>query len=308
MFYELSKKLFKFIINLLKFVQVALIFLSFFTILYWLLDLGGLKLDLQIISFFESIKAFIHTFYTRVVVIDDISVDFSFLLAIFLFLLTSWGLKFVIEYINIFEQKYDSLHTIYKNQTEKLFNIQLEQEYLNQEYKNNKFLILIKFSALNLKKRDFFSRDNTVESGQEEVEIEKKALEDFLKNIKENLNCQTNVLDDGVLLYFNCFNDINKILFKIETIISILKQKYREEQWNISYLISLDIYSNETEINSKIKKLIILTKLSLKNKIACLATFKHRYSLIKNPKYTFESQGVYEISKNEEVFTLQKSD
>ena len=159
MYYELGKKIFKFFIETLNFFRVTLVFLSFFTVLYWFCQLAGATFVNIFAPFFETIKNITHLFYNRTIVIDKESIDFAFLIASFAMLFVVWALKFAVEYIEQAEKSYDNAHEIAKEKAEKIFNACLEQEYVNQEQKNKNIAILIKFSASNTLKDSFFDRN-----------------------------------------------------------------------------------------------------------------------------------------------------
>lgn len=303
MFYKLGKKFFHLLIDFIRLVQVVLIFLSFFIILYWILQLAGATFIEPFAPFFEGIKSITHIFYNRTVKVDTITIDFSFLVATFAVLLFAWGLKFVVECIEFAEKKYDSIYKYFKKKSEDLFNKGLERQYLMQEHKNNKFLLLIKFSAVNLSKDKFFNKDAEIKVEEKEIEI----LEDFSNNLEDILTCEKSFLNEELLLNFDDFDDVDEVLLFIENIMKKLKRKYEAEQWKINFLASTEVYANAKEIMPRTEKLMKLIKLDLRDKIVCLATFKQRYSLIKSPKYVIEEQGVYKISGNEDVFCIKKS-
>ena len=302
MFYKLGKKLFDFFINALHFVQVVLIFLAFATILYWLLQLGGVTFIQPVAPFFEAIKGITHLFYLRTVKVDEVTIDFSFLVAAFVFLLVVWALKFVIEYVEFFEEKYDSIHKYLKKKREDVFNFALHRQNLANEYRYDSFLIFIKFSAINLAKDSMFSRDINVGVEQKQAEI----LKDFSANIEESLKCQKKILKDGVLLYFSTFDDVDRVLCGLKDIMSILKRKYDAQKWQTTYFSAIEIYAKPEEIAPKTEKLTKLTELALKNKIVCFATFKQRYSLSDSPKHRIEGKGIYRLGEmEEEIFCIE---
>jgi len=283
-------------------IQVVLIFLSFFIILYWLFDLGKATWITPFAPFFDSIKAFVHTFYQRTVTVDEATVDFSFLIATFIALLIVWSLKYLIELIKNVEKNYDKIHRAIKKKTEDVLNMTLEQEYIMSEYKNNKFLLLINFSALNMLKDSFFHKDTNV--GLEEKQKEVLLL--FADELGKKLEFQKKFLNDGLLLYFNSFNDIDKILSMVEELVLNLRRKYYAEKWQVNSAISVDVYAKDMEVLTKIKNLIMLVRLGTKDRIICLSTFKQRYSINKTQKYRLETQGIYAINDIEEnVFVLK---
>lgn len=301
MSYKLGKKIFEWATNFLQFLRVVLVFLCFFTIFYWILELAGVDFIKFAAPFFEFIKNTVHIFYNKTTLINGKELDFVFLVAVVVFLLVIWWLKFVIDFMEVLETKFEKIYEHLRKREEKIFNENLEKEYLEAEYKNDKVLFLVKFTASNLTKDSYFERN--VEEGVNEKE--KAVLKEFNSNIFENLRCPSEFLDNGVLLYFKDFENIDKFILQIEYTIQDLKEKYREEKWQINYTAGIDVYADTKEVEPKIQTLKNLLKLDSNNKIICLSSFKHRYLLRKYKKYDFESQGFYQIIENEEVFCIK---
>lgn len=303
MFRNLDKKFFRSLVDICEGARLTLIVLSFLIVLYWILQLWGAYFLEPITVFFESIKAFIHTFYQRTVVIDGKEIDFSFLVATFINLGVVWALKHIVESLKNIEKQYFSVKRSLQKKEEDAFNKQLEKEYINHEAQNNKILMLVKYNAIKIKKHELFRKEEIIES--EQKECEKNALNDFTKLLLESFKCESNKLEDGVLFYFDKFDKINTIFSQIEQISSLIANKYFEDKWQVEALIAMDSYAKMTEIVLKAKKLKSILNLQLKSKIACLSSLKQRYAILSDKKYAFESQGIYKIDENEEVFTLK---
>lgn len=265
----------------------------------------GAEFIKPVAPFFDGIENFIHFFYTRKVTSAGYSLDFSFLLATFLFLALSWSIKFVIEFIEITEHKFDLAHGFLKKKNEEVFNVRLERQYVSEEQKNNKFLVLVNFYAIDLTKDSFFIVNEPENIEQKQAEKRNEILDDFYETLEGNLDCRDKLTDTGLFLYFKDFEGIDKSLFYIESIVKNMKNKYKTQNWQINYLISIDAYASEKDALVKTERLKILNKLDLRDKIVCMGTFKQRYSLMKSPKYGFEAQGFYAIKGNEEVFCLK---
>lgn len=304
MFYKIGKDIFHFLIDFLHFIQVTLVFLAFFTTLYWLLQIAGVGWTAAFSPFFEPIKDLVHLFYTRKVTTDGTSVDFAFLIGSFAMLFVSWGLKFIVDFIKTVEEKYDLIHRELKDKAEKNFNKDLERNYIGIEHKNKKILILMSFSAKNLAKDVFYNRD--VEVGADEKQ--KIALNDFCNNLAQTVTFQKRMLEEKVLLYFDKFDDIDKILDAINTNLDSIRTQLKSEKWQLNYCLAIDTYSGEKELSDKFNTLKLLLKLNLQNEIISLATFKQRYSLVKKAKYFIESKGVYKIHNEEDVFCLKNKE
>lgn len=290
---NLGKKIFKLTYDLLRFIQICLIFLSLFVIAYWFLSIAGTPIIQPVAPFFEGIKNLVHLFYNRPVAIDKAVLDFSLIVAAIIFLLFVLGIKFVIEFIEIAEEKYDVVYKTYKKHTEKVFNAQLEKEYLEQEARNNKTIALVKFKASGA------SSDADTEGKVKEI------LFDFFEILDEDIDCKKEITENTIFLYFNDYNNIDRFVTSLETILKGIKAKYYEDKWQVNYNIGIDVYAEAQEIEAKKDSLKKLVKIGLDNKIACLATFKHRYLMTKVTKYTFVEEGYYNIIKNDEVFSLK---
>lgn len=302
MFYKLGKKLFEFLVNFLKFIQVCLIFLSFATILYWLMQLGGATFLAPVAPFFEGLKEFTHLFYTRTISVDGATIDFSFLIDAFAFLLIVFGLKFIIEDVQIVEDKYDSVYSAIKRKAEQLFNVGLEQQYIMHEHRNNKFLLYVQFKAVNIAKDSFFHRDVNVGVEEKQQEV----LAQFVKVLGENFQFQKRFMGEGFLFYFPNFNEIDKVVLGVDRLIKEQRKKHLEERWQIISYMSLEPYSDEKEIPEKVKNMLSLAKLGDADEIVALGTLRQRYSLVKNPKCSIEGKGVYQVQYGEEeVFCIK---
>lgn len=301
MSYELSKKLFKYFIDLLRLVQLVSIFLCFFINLYWVLQLAGATFIQPVAPFFEAIRQMAYFFNPKIVNANGVTIDFAFLEATIFILAFVWGLKIFIELLEFLGKKSDAIHKKVKKKNEELFNLKLEKEYFSEEYKNNKVFMVVRFVAKNLTKDSFFNRDVNVGVEEKEREI----LFNFLEILDEDIKCQKKVLDEGVLLLED-FKNIDNFIYSLGRIIKELKSKYYEEKWQLDFHMGIDVYADPTEIEPKMEKITVLTNLGFEGKIACLGTFKQRYSLSKNPKYRIQDEGIYQINNTEEeVFCIK---
>lgn len=282
-------------------IQVALVFLAFFVILYWIFQIAGAKFIEVFAPFFESIKTLMHTFYNRTVTIDQVSIDFSFLLASFIILLTAQGLKLLAESIEFLEKKYDTIYSYFKKEEEKLFNKNLERQYIAQEALNSRFLMIIQFDVKNLAKDSFFDHD--VNEGVEEKK--KEVLDEFAKIFGKDFVTQKDFVDEGLLLYLSHFKNMERIVSEFAQCVKLLKEKYLNEKWQINYIAAIDVYGRANEIKLKFNRLIMLMNIGLKNKIACFSTFKQRYLIEKNPIYKVECYGAYKIEDYEDIYLIE---
>ena len=281
--------------------QIFLVFLSFATILYWILQIAQVSFITPVAPFFEAIKEITHIFYKRVVTIDEVSLDFSFLIVTFVMLLLVAGIKFIIEELEVLEKKYDNLFYRARKKEEDLFNAALAQENLIGEYKNNKILILINFSLKNLSKNKLFDRDFNEGIEEKQRELLEEAFKDF------DVKYERKLLNEGVLLILNAFDNVDGVISYTEHFIKELKYKYYQEKWQVKYLFSLDVFADKNEVISKARDLVLINKVDLQDEIICTSAFKQRYLLIKKPKYNIEDKGNFSINEETKELCVLKS-
>lgn len=285
--------------------QVFLVFFAFFMTTYWLFKLANAQWIMFFAPIFEPIQNFVHIFYQRIVTIDTVTIDFSFLIGALAMLATVYGLKYVIEGIEYIEGRYDILYLHFKKKAEKAFNIKLENSYLSAEQKNKNALILIKFYAKNL------SMDYTLDRNADEgaKDIQKAALIKFYYILMKKFKFEEKIIDSTLLIYLNDIEKIDEIIVKFEEAVTELKKEFLQNKWRLVHCASIDVYSDENEIFKKCKGLISLIKLKIHDKLLCLATFKQRYLLIRNPKLFVNELGVYRIgSNNNDIYYIKTRD
>lgn len=301
MYYKIGKKIFSVLVDLLGLAQITLVFFAFFTVLYWILDITKVTIFQGLDPFFNSILDFVHQFYNSPLHVDDVTVDFSFMIFSLSMLLIVWALKPTIEFIQRLEVKYDIMYRNFKKQSEALFNSNLERAYVGMENRNKKFLILMKFVAVEADVEMSYQA-----KGEDEINAaQHEALNDFARGYMSRDIVQKKIVEGSLLLYFNDFSKIDSVLDDIQNHIVNLKSRFRKNKWIINAIVGVEIYAEDTEIMDKYKKLRIVLKINNKHEILCLGSFKQRYLLVKDPKYALECKGVYNIDGNEDVYIIK---
>lgn len=280
---------------------MTLVFLAFFVTLYWIFQIAGATFLTPVAPFFEGIKSTVHIFYNRTVSVDQVSIDFSFLLASFVYLIIAHLLKFLAEWLERVEKKYDDMHEYLRQQAENTFNKNLEKQHVAQEKLNSKFLMIVQFNLKNLTRDKFFHHD--LNEGMEEKH--KEVLEEFAKVFGKEFVTKKDFINEGLLLYLSNFENMERLVTEFAKSITYLQKKYQEEQWQVNYIAAIDVYATVGEVTKKFKKLIMLMNLGLKNKITCLSTFKQRYLIEKNPVYSVEAYGTYKLYDYEDIYVIE---
>lgn len=287
----------------MEFIRVFLVFLAFFTLVYWFMQLWGFPFTGWAYFVFEGIKNFVHIYYHRVVTTDEATVDFSFLIAALSMLFISWMLKPAVEQVKFAEEKYDSFYRRMRQREEEIYNSMLEAQNKLEIARTNKFLILLTFMPVNMAKNALYDKDVRIGVDEKKKEV---CLE-ILDLLSKKLRCKQVVSNNDILLNFEDFESINHILdYLNETIVS-LRQKYRNEKWQIDYIMGAEVYSTQDELAQKIKNLNMLTRLNFKNEAVCLASFCQRYTIIREQKYDIEGKGIFRLpdGKDTEVFSIK---
>lgn len=278
-------------------------FLAFATVIYWILNIAKVPFADFFTPFFESIKSIVNIYYSRGVVIDQVTLDFSYLIASLSMIIVVWVFKFVVDFVEDVEKKYDSIHKALKNRQEIKFNQALEKERKKVEKQHNKFLILINFSAKNLSKDKFYSYDT--ETGCEA--IEESAIRELWEALSKNVKFKEAFLETSLLLYFDNFDEIDSVICEINNQINKIKNEYSQKNWQLHYFVGIEVYSHVREIFSKVNGLRSLLNFKFVNEIVCFGTFDQKYLTAKVPKYYTEKRGVFKVGEEEEeVFAIKR--
>lgn len=307
MFAKLIKKFFELLENCLRFLQISSIFLILLTAIYWCVEISGAPVPDWVSMFFSNIKNIGTSFRTDMALFAQSPVDFSFLISIFLIFLFIWVLKVLISSLNFTEKKLINLHNAIKEQEEISFNKQLEKEYLQEEYKNNSCLLLVNFKVEKLNSQILYDRHS---ESFDKSKLQSEVQSEFFSLLEGNLDdCTSEFLEDnqGIVLSFSPFYDVNEIFKNLKNILTMVKKTYATKSVDVSYLVGVETYAEKKSVPLKKEILKRLVALGFENEIICLSTFKQRYSLVKNKNYTFNLQGVFKICEEETVFVLKEA-
>lgn len=298
---KIIKKTVRFITDTAKAIQVSLVFTCLFIGLYWLLQVTNVPIIQPVAPFFETLKIFADPFPHIYIDPTGTSFDFSFLIVIIMIGACIGGLHGVIDFLEYLESRSDLASKRIRKIHEDVFNRQLERDYLKQEYKNDKILVMITFKALKMREKGAIGEKPT----ECDAKKEKEVLFDFIEILDEDLKSSKRIVDNKILI-MDSFNNTEEIISVLSRILNDMKNKYREDRVQLELGMSVDAYSNSSEIEKKEEKLACLNNLGLNNEILCFLSFKHRYSLIKNPKFNIYGKGFYSIQNaQEDVFYIK---
>ncbi len=287
------------LVRLIERVQFIIYIIITLTIAFWFLSLLGILFPPFIVQIFDCIN-FIGTLVIKdAVFINGSYIHLSFVVTVAILLCIVKFLDYLIEVtININNQINLNIEKKKKEQEEKI-NQKRHEEYIKEESKNNKILIMIRFNVECLTQR----------MKQNEVKITPKTvMSDFFGMLEGNLDeCSTDFVDDDLLLIFNPFDNIDNFIRRLNNIFKALEKKYTANKYKISMYIAADTAARNSQIQARQEKLVNLLALSIKNKVVCVETFKKRYAIKKFPNWNIQSIGTYNIdgSSTQEIFVME---
>lgn len=302
MLYKIGKKLFSLLLDGINLLRVSMVFLSFFTIIYWLISLEQPQSVSFFSPFFNSVLDFVHLFYQRRVVLDEKTVvDYSFLIFSIMLLIGVWALKFAIEFIENLELSYDELYLKSKKIIQEAFNIELEAQSTIKTNEKRKFIALISFLA---QEKDLELSYNA-KTEEEIQEVQQEILNSFTKNCISETKFQKKLRENYLILYFEGLENLDEIFFELNKKFNDLKWVYAKENWDVFSLCAVESYETETEIAKKYEILKLLINSKYKNKIVCTSNFKHQYLQLNKAAHYLHSRGVFDLGGTTEVFEIR---
>lgn len=283
--------------------QIVLIVFSFLMLLYWILDLAGVKLPIFISTFFEGVKEFIHIFYRREVGITGEWIDFSYVLGVLICLGFVLIIKYVVEEVEHLDRITDRVNREVKQKAETVLNAELELESVAESYKVNRVIMMISFLVKNTESDKFFAPNPNIEQDTRDTNIEiTNRFYEYMKGLNE---AKVQKLGSIVMIYDIGFSGIDEFLSKVESEVSRLRFEYGKRNWTVMLVSGLEAYASGVGIGEQIEKLQRLVKIEFKNKFSCLSTFRGRYLMERGGKYEIVSKGIYKIKGEEEVYILK---
>lgn len=286
-----------FITGILRKLQFILLSFSSALLLFWVLEIFNIPMGDTLNDFFHAIANIGGSLYGETLKIGNYNVNFSFLSTLILFSLVSYCITLLIEFIEGLGVKAENLKQKVKNVVAREFNKNLEKEVEKEILKSNKFLVLIDFRIE--------SNKSSWDDNFKEMTI-KNVTSSFFALLEGNIECESEFIDDKLLLIFNDFAIVDKSLTVLESLFGTLKKEYKERKCVIDWSAAIDTYEYITDVGEKTQTLKKLLKLFIPDRFMCLATFVARYNLQQDKKYDLMSNGFYTVNGQEEVFTLRK--
>lgn len=284
-------------------IQVVSLFVVFLVSLYWFLEL----INNHALSFLDSIMNFVKELmksqFGEELKKGQAGVDGS----LFIFIAFVGVVIYISSQIKIFlkfQQASLEKAIVKKKEEETIaFNKQLQSDVKDKimSYKNVIILVNIHLKSF---LRDFYQSHNEakqVDPRQEEIVL--VALYNMLKTIQ---GC--NFSKDGKTLIISSknFDNVDTILLKIDEALTHLQAQLKARKLTISTNMAIDVFPNGVQLKDVYADLKSLLKLNMPNEILCYGNFCNRYEQVKEPKFEAFLKGTYEITDDENIWSLVK--
>ena len=142
-----------------------------------------------------------------------------------------------------------------------------------------------------------------IDKKQEEIVI--VALFNMLKSLP---GCRFSKDGRTLIITSQKFDMVDTILATVSDAISKLKAQLKPRKLTISTNMAIDVYPDSVKVKDIYADIKTLLQLNMPDEILCYGNFCNRYQYVKNPKFTAYLKGTYEITEDENVWSLVKKD
>ena len=266
-------KMFDFLKNSVKFLEIVIIFFTMLIILYWIQHLIGT--EWVWLSFFYPILDSI-IFVVEYLTPDSLFntenyVQYKYIASLLLLAVIYFSIKYILITVEMLENIYINVTSKVKKIREDKFNNDLIKNQKNEQNLIKKYVVYVS-SSVNDKKS----------YGQEvSLDEQNKIMNKFLI---EKTSVLPEVFEDGFLYKFNDFDSIDNILDVF--------YKLLQSNAPLDYLIVVHAY--KSDFNSEIENLKKLIALKLLNKMYLSSETSYRYGFNKNKKYETSQLGIFQ--------------
>lgn len=286
------------------FVQMALVVLVLLVSLHLFLRLVGQPGLTFLSDFFIHIKYFIVSLFGSNIKSSQPEVDGELVLFV-LFCIFMVYVCYQLKEVNkkvaeILENKFEAERIKY----EEIFNANLQRELLNDTMKLSCAVLAVQLKIKSILNDPVKS---TMVTAEKMMEIKQRVLTDFFTSIKDIKNVSFSKDNDILVIYTTNFNEIDNILFTVESKLDELSQKYRLEKILIKAKLAINAGTQSDTPKAMYKEILPLLGLNYPGTVLCFGNVKGRYTVSNGGKYIININGKYEINgKVETVWAFVK--
>lgn len=292
--------------QLMVLLQIVSIFFIFITSLYWFLELIGNDMLSFMDSFIKVIKGMMQAQFGEELQKGQAGLDGS----LFIFIALLGVSLYVISQVKIFLKcRKDSLEKAIvkkKEQEEAAFNKQLQEDAkrMIMDYKN--IVVLINLSLKQVLKGFYQGGENEAAANNNLKKQEEIVLVALYNMLKATPGC--NFSKDGKTLIITSkkFELVDTLLLAVDKALSTLNAQLKTRKMSISTFIAIDVFPDRIKLKDVYEDLKTLLQLNMPNEILCYGNFCNRYQYVKEPKFEAYLKGTYDITDEENVWSIVK--
>lgn len=291
--------------QLMVLIQIVSIFMIFVVSLYWFLELIGNHMLSFLDSFIKSMKDLMQFYFADTLQKGQAGLDGS----LFIFIVCLGMIIYIAAQVKIFlkvqKENLDRKIVKQREDDEIKFNKQLQADVKRKimEYKNIVMIVDIRLKSL---LKDVYATHNDVKNIDPKQEgIVLVALYNMIKTVP---NCTFTKDGKHLIISSKNFNMVDPLLLTLNNSLVMLKSQLKARKLSINAHMAIDVFPDNVKMKDVYEDLKTLLSLNMPNEILCYGNFCNRYEHVQNPKFEAYLKGTYDITDDENVWSLIKKD
>ncbi len=277
-----------------------LLCLIFIVCIFWVLQIANYTVDGIWAEIIAKLLAVGDIFYGENVKIFSYYLDFSYPSTILVFGFLIYVLNFMVEAKKNIEQQAEILKEKQKKADEQRLNKELQTKFVTEELKNKNCSILLDMNG-HYEKRGW-------DDNADKVITSKELFDNFINRLEQNnISLKISIYENKLLIEIDNIAQVDIKLNVIYVLLNKMKEDLYNEACIMDWCGAIDTYKYEYEKSAKLNRLMKALEVAFSNGIICFNSFKIRYELNQNRKYTLVSLGGYNIEDDDlEIFKLKR--
>ncbi len=301
----LNSYLYVIIKNLASLLQVGCFVYAFACVFYWFLSLTDLPFVENIEFLFLPVFDFVQRFYNQEQFMSGVA-DLTGIIACVVFIVFAIILNFLINFIEYQEEIYYIKLKKQHKLNDLIAQKQIEQEYIREMRKYNRFIVLVNFKVQQIK--SYLFENNIQECDLKNVKNSLIA-ELFNSLDAQYISAKTRHTEESFFVFGNIENT-SQCIQNIMSSIQELSKKYSNLDISLSYDITFDAISSQTNLKEELEFLEKVMQLNYNDSLLTTSLFKTCYELISKSKLNFTVLGTFQFlvagkSQNYELYSVK---
>lgn len=292
--------------NLMMVIQIVLIVLVLLLSSYAFLQLlNSTALDFlyPVVGF---AKSFVQFFFGNTIKASQPEIDGELVLFIVIDIIVIFVVSQLKVALKSYDEQIDKKIVDEKEKIEIKFNQALDDELHRSIASYSNFMLAFNFTVAPL------VSDSIQIYGLEKPDVEKIEAE-ISKKIVDYLKLFSGVKlmkkDKDFIVISSHFNDFDKVLDSVIVMMNNFKKTYRAHKVVVKSRYAVETYKPLTPTGKVYDAVKPLLDLNIGHDALCYGNFKNRYAMLKDPSYTVQVKGKYDIANVEEtIYCLVKKD